>query len=134
MAFGRATGASAREWANGTRWTTPTRARHRGRARAVRETLELAGALDSVNVDLALSGAEEILGKGAFAATSFAGAVFGSKVRGRRDAREGTWGMAWGGRDAGRGTRSGGDAGYRRARRRTERAGDSHARVGRRDG
>ncbi|OUS45823.1 cytochrome C assembly protein-domain-containing protein [Ostreococcus tauri] len=89
MVFGRATGARAREGATGTRRTTPTRARRRGRARAVRETLELAGALDSVNVDLALSGAEEILGKGAFAATSFAGAVFGSKAIFTEDKRAG---------------------------------------------
>ncbi len=42
-------------------------------------------ALDAVNLDLSLSGAEEALGKGAFGALSLASGVFGGKVRERWD-------------------------------------------------
>ena len=51
-----------------------------------RHAFEVAtSALDAVNLDLSLSGAEEALGKGAFGALSLASGVFGGKVRERWD-------------------------------------------------
>ena len=89
------------------------RVRPRARARRVGDragartraqgAVELASALDAVNLDLALSDAEEILGKGAFAALSLASLAFGGKVRARA-AVGGGWGGGRGedarGRDA----------------------------------
>ena len=95
------------------------RVRPRARARRVGDragartraqgAVELASALDAVNLDLALSDAEEILGKGAFAALSLASLAFGGKVRARAAVGGGV------GRWEGRGRARAGRAGYPRA-------------------
>ena len=59
-------------------------------------------ALDAVNLDLSLSGAEEALGKGAFGALSLASGVFGGKVRERWDDARARGRRARGGAGTGR--------------------------------
>ena len=49
--------------------------------------VELASAFDAVNMDITLSGAEEALGKCAFASLALASGVFASKVRRARASR-----------------------------------------------
>lgn len=65
--------------------SSSARARGRGRAgtraSAAHHVVELASAFDAVNVDITLSGAEEALGKCAFASLALASGVFASKVR-----------------------------------------------------
>ena len=61
----------------------PRAARGATRARATRELLDLAALVDVVPSDLALSDAEEALGKCAFAALSASSAAFAGKVRTR---------------------------------------------------
>ena len=78
--------ADARARANATvarRVRAPTAARSATRARATRELLDLAALVDVVPSDLALSDAEETLGKCAFAALSASSAAFAGKVRTR---------------------------------------------------
>ena len=58
-----------------------------GRANAAHEMVELASAFDAVNMDITLSGAEEALGKCAFASLALASGVFASKVRRARASR-----------------------------------------------
>ena len=78
--------ADARARANATvarRVRAPTAARGAARTRATRELLDLAALVDVVPSDLALSDAEEALGKCAFAALSASSAAFAGKVRTR---------------------------------------------------
>ena len=84
-----------------TRCVDARRARYRARAGVktrAQGVVELASALDAVNLDLALSDAEEFLGKGAFAALSAASLAFGGKVRVdvRREGVDAWVGRGWG--------------------------------------